>query len=482
MTAASFLSKLQSTMTSARVLVVGDSMLDSYVDGRVERISQEAPIPVLTQHGAAEYRPGGAANVARNIVTLGAGVSLVSMVGDDAAGQVLQQLLAKKKDCDGHWLTDKTRVTTEKTRYTANKQQMLRLDREDTKPLDGKNMTLLLAMMEKAMAGAGAVIISDYGKGLLTDEVLQKIIAMAKQKKLPVVVDPKGNDFTKYRGADYITPNRMELQLATNLPTTDSREVIAASHKLMKQAGFKGVVATRSEEGLSLVEKDFAAHFKTDAQEVFDVAGAGDTVVAIFAAALAAGLPSVFASRLANAGGGVVVGKSGAADATMQEIIDMVFLSMSHGAHLLDEETMLQQTTQARKAGKKIVLANGCFDLLHDGHIALLQAAKQQGDFLGLLINSDESVKRLKGDDRPFQPAMVRADGLLGLQEVDAIVAFDDDTPARLIEKIKPDVLVKGEDYKGKTVAGQEHAGRVYFAPLQAGFSTSDVIKKLARR
>ncbi|MDI9314042.1 MAG: D-glycero-beta-D-manno-heptose-7-phosphate kinase [Hydrotalea sp.] len=493
MTAASFLDKLQSALTPARVLVVGDAMLDSYVYGRVDRISQEAPIPVLSQIGDPEYRPGGAANVARNIVTLGAGVSLVSMVGDDAAGKILQQLLAGKKGDErlqkfqGFWLTDKTRVTTEKTRYTANKQQMLRLDREDTKPIDDAHSAQLLPMIENSMATARAVVISDYGKGLLTRDLLQKTIALAKQKKLPVVVDPKGNDFTKYRGADYITPNRLELQLASNMPTTTTAEVIAAGQQLIAEVGFKGVVATRSEEGLSLIEKNVATHFKTDAQEVFDVAGAGDTVVAVFAAALAAGLPPVFASRLANAGGGVVVGKSGAADATLQEIIAMLLSSISHGKHLLDEATMLQKVAAAHQAGKKIVVANGCFDLLHDGHVAMLQAAKQQGDFLLVLINSDASVQRLKGDSlnaiaRPFQPAVVRADGLLGLAEVDAVAAFDDDTPARVIEKIKPDVLVKGEDYKGKPVAGAEHAGRLYLAPLTPGFSTSNVIKNLSRR
>ena len=479
MTTASFLDTLTSVVGGARVLVVGDAMLDSYIYGRVERVSQEAPIPILAQIGSAEYRPGGSANVARNIATLGAGTALVGMVGADNAGATLEKLLAGNKGYQGFWVKDKNRPTTEKTRYIASKQQMLRLDREEVKPIDHDNREELLAMVKKAMDGVGAVVISDYGKGLLTDDVLQQIIQMAKQKKLPVVVDPKGKDFTKYRGADYITPNRQELHLATNLPTATTADVIAACQKLIKDIGLKGVVATRSEEGLSLVTQDFATHFKTDAQEVFDVAGAGDTVVAVFAATLAAGLPPVFASRLANAGGGVVVGKSGAADATMKEIIDMVFLSINHGQHLLDEEAALQKIAMARKNGKKIVVANGCFDLLHEGHIALLKAARAQGDFLAVLINSDASVQRLKGAGRPFQPAMVRADGLLGMVEVDMITAFDEDTPARMIEKIKPDVLVKGEDYKGKDVVGQEHAGRVYFATLQDGFSTSKIIKNL---
>ncbi len=496
MVASRFLTKLQTIMARARVLVVGDVMLDSYIYGLVERISQEAPIPVLSQTGATEYRPGGAANVACNIMAMGAGVSLVGLMGNDAPGQQLEACLKKlAKELsnklslddqlyDGFFIKQSDRPTTEKTRYIANKQQMLRLDRENIRPIDKKTADELLAVIEKKLPDVGAVILSDYGKGLLTDSFLQDVIKMVKGKKLPVVVDPKGNDFKKYRGADYITPNRQELHQATKWETKTTDQVIAASYELIASVGLQGVLATRSEEGLSLIrtspdKKNIIAHFKTDAREVFDVAGAGDTVVAIFAAGLAAGLPSIFAARLANAGGGVVVGKRGTAEANLTEIIAMIYSSIEHGEYNPNEGEALAKISQWKKMGKKIVVANGCFDMLHDGHVSLLQQARQQGDELVVLINSDDSVARLKGASRPFQPCQVRADALLGLAEVSQVIPFEEDTPADIIKKIKPDVLVKGDDYAGKDIVGAKDSGRVYLAKLQNGFSTSNILKDL---
>ncbi|MGI9461565.1 MAG: D-glycero-beta-D-manno-heptose-7-phosphate kinase [Alphaproteobacteria bacterium] len=477
-----FVKKLQNTMATANLLVVGDVMLDSYIYGSADRISQEAPIPVfLAQLAANEYRPGGAANVASNIMALGAKVFLLGVIGDDEAGKNLENILMAKggDNYSGMLVKTTARPTTEKIRYIANKQQMLRLDREDIKPIDKTIGDKILLAVEKNLSQVGAVVISDYGKGVLTNDLLKKIIALAKKTSIPIVVDPKGKDFQKYHSVDYITPNRQELSEATRLPTDSSDEVIAASHQLIKDMGLRGVVATRAEQGLLLVESNATFHFKTDALEVFDVAGAGDTVAGVFATSLAAGLPAVFASRLANAGGGVVVGKQGATDVLIDEIVAMVFSSIEHGKHLMSEADTMARIADEKKQGKKIVLTNGCFDVLHDGHIALLQDAKQQGDILVVLINSDDSIKRLKGQGRPFQPQAMRADALLGLGGVDVVMAFADDTPADVIKKIKPDVLVKGMDYKNQDVVGQVDAGRVYFAKWQNGFSTSTILKNL---
>lgn len=484
------LTRLTDAMARGRVLVLGDVMLDSYIYGKVERISQEAPIPVLSQQGDAVFRPGGAANVASNILALGGQVALAGLVGDDTAADNLERVLqARAAHCKqpDHYqsllLRDNKRATTQKTRYIAQHQQILRLDREQVSAPDKAISDALLSWVEQQLPTVGAVIISDYGKGLLTNGLLAKLLTMARRHGVVVVVDPKGKDFGKYRGASYVTPNRQELSDVSRhvQPLQTNDDIIAAARDIMVRDGIGAVLATRSEEGLSLIEESSVVHFHTDAREVFDVAGAGDTVVAVFASCLAAGLPPIFASRLANAGGGVVVGKSGAADASLSEMVTLLQLSLTTNKKLMTLENALVEVAASRAAGKKIVVANGCFDLLHHGHVSLLNEARTQGDELLVLMNSDRSVQALKGAGRPFQSALLRADGLAALPSVSWVVEFDAATPADAINQLKPDVLVKGEDYKDKEVVGSAVAGRIHLVKLQAGISTSGIIKSLDR-
>lgn len=491
----SFHQKLRNLIANKRILVLGDVMLDSYVYGRVERISQEAPIPVLLQQGLYHWRAGGAANVAYNILALGGRVMLMGMVGKDQAAENLKILLRQlaeesqqlvkgasnnrliAKNYEDFFLLDDKRPTTQKTRFIAQKQQILRLDYEDVHPISETQRLEILSALELQLqqTDIGAVILSDYGKGLLQPELLRSVIKLVQGYNCPIVIDPKGLDFSKYQGADYITPNRQELHQASGMPVGNDAEIIAAAEKIISSAGIKAVLATRSEQGVTFLNNYAIAHFHTDAQEVFDVAGAGDTVVAVFAVGLAMNLPPIFASRLANAAGGVVVAKSGTATASLGEIIHL----LSRSLEKIDGFVSLSQLLLMRQEWReqKLVLANGCFDLLHQGHVALLRAAKKLGDVLVVAINSDESVQALKGMARPIQPLALRADALLALPEVDWVVAFNEITPLELIKQLQPDILVKGEDYKDKKIVGSEFAGKTELIKLVDGFSTSNIVK-----
>lgn len=487
------LSSLLGQIAGSRVLVVGDVMLDRFVYGEVERVSPEAPIPVV-RAAREEVMLGGAGNVLRNLTALGARAGLMALVGDDAAGHEVSALVARETGDGAEALTDLIvepgRTTSIKERTIAGAQQLLRVDRESLHAPSEVVRGRLIGAAVEAMAGAEALILSDYGKGVLGRDSLAALLAAAAEAGLPVVVDPKGQDYGAYRGARVVTPNRRELQIASGLPTGGDDEVEAASRGVIEACGLGAVLATRSEAGMTLVEDGQAAlHLPAKAREVFDVSGAGDTVVAVIAAGLAAAAPLPLAAELANLIAGIVVGKVGTAVALPGEVIDAIH-GHDGGAQggatpkLVSREALIDHVAAWRRAGLAVGFTNGCFDLLHPGHVSLLRQAKAACDRLIVGLNSDDSVRRLKGASRPVQDETARAAVLGSLADVDRLVVFDEDTPLALIEALRPDVLVKGADYSLDQVVGaeivQEHGGRVVLASLEAGHSTSNTVRKLS--
>ncbi len=475
-----------SRLRKARVLTVGDVMLDHFHYGAVERISPEAPIPVLRVERETTML-GGAGNVVRNLIALGAEARFVTVVGDDDAGRTVATQV-KDQGVPDRPLVEIGRRTSTKTRYIAGVQQVLRADRETTAALRDDAKRDLVAAAANAMKDCQVLVISDYGKGILANDVLKTLIETARKAKKTVVVDPKGMDFACYRGADVVTPNRRELADATGMPTNTDDEVIAAAQVLIKEHGFGAVIATRSADGMTVVTAGGSVtHLPAEAREVFDVSGAGDTVVAAVAAAVAAGIGLAEAAALANVAAGIVVGKVGTAVAYAADVIGAL-----HHQDLSSAEAKLLTAGQAkdrvavwRRNGRRIGFTNGCFDLLHPGHVSLLKQAKAACDRLVVGLNSDASVARLKGDGRPVQSEAARATVLASLEAVDAVVIFEDDTPLGLIESLRPDVLVKGADYEIESVVGadvvQGYGGKVLLAKLEPGFSTSATIARLGK-
>jgi len=474
------------------VLVLGDIMLDRFVYGAVERISPEAPIPVL-RIARETAMLGGAGNVLRNLAALGACPRGIAVVGEDAAGAEVEALA---RDClqpvggAMELIRAQGRPTTIKDRFIAAGQQLLRVDRDPEGALDGGTESRVTAAALAALDGAAAVILSDYGKGLLSDAVIAAVIEAASARGCPVIVDPKGRDFARYRGAAWVTPNRRELQEASGLPTGDDAAVAAAAQKVIGEAGIGAVLATRSEQGMTVATGAAATqvhHLKAEAREVYDVSGAGDTVVAAFAAAIGAGLPAVTAAQLANVAAAIVVGKLGTAVARPGEILHALHASelLAAEAKVSDLEGLAEQVARWRQAGLTVGFTNGCFDLLHPGHVSLLEQARATCDRLIVGLNSDASVRRLKGATRPVQGEAARAAVVASLASVNRVVIFGEDTPLKVIEALKPDVLVKGADYSLAQVVGadivQRYGGRVVLAELAPGHSTTATIEKLAR-
>ncbi|MEQ9608554.1 MAG: bifunctional heptose 7-phosphate kinase/heptose 1-phosphate adenyltransferase, partial [Kiloniellaceae bacterium] len=443
------------------VLVLGDIMLDRFVYGAVERISPEAPIPVLRIERETAML-GGAGNVLRNLAALGACPRGVAIVGEDAAGAEVEALARGCLQPVGgtmELIRAQGRPTTIKDRFISSGQQLLRVDRDPAGILGDGVESRVTAAALAALDGAAAVILSDYGKGLLSDGVIAAVIAAASARGCPVIVDPKGRDFARYRGAAWITPNRRELQEASGLPAGDDAAVAAAAQKVIGEAGIGAVLATRSEQGMTVATGADATqvhHLKAEAREVYDVSGAGDTVVAAFAAAIGAGLPAITAAQLANVAAAIVVGKLGTAVARPGEILHALHASelLAAEAKVSDLEGLADQVARWRQAGLTVGFTNGCFDLLHPGHISLLEQARKACDRLVVGLNSDASVRRLKGPDRPVQSEAARAIVLSSLAAVDLVILFDEDTPIDLIEAVRPEVLVKGADYRPDQVVG----------------------------
>ena len=472
-----------------QILCVGDVMLDRFVYGAVERVSPEAPIPVLRARETREML-GGAGNVVRNLAALGIRSTLVGLIADDAAGKSVRRLVDAEAMIDNALVDDPSRRTTVKTRFVSGGQQLLRMDEEDAGAVAAAAQQGLIAAIDRGLAGSGALVLSDYGKGLLgapdATPVLAHAIAVANAAGTPVVVDPKGTDYTRYRGADLLTPNRNELREATRLPVDGDAAIVAAARHLIETCGVGGVLVTRGADGMTLVPgSGDPVHLPALAREVFDVSGAGDTVVAVIAAGLAAGQDAAVAAELANVAAGIVVGKAGTAVVHHDELAQALSGASESRGKVLSRAALADRVAGWRQQGLTIGFTNGCFDLIHPGHISLLDQSAAACDRLVVAINTDASVARLKGPSRPVQNEASRALVLASLASVDAVVTFDEDTPLALIELLHPDVLVKGADYARAEVVGgdvvEAHGGRVLLARLEAGFSTTATIARIAQ-
>ena len=470
----------------ARVVCLGDVMLDRFVAGSVTRVSPEAPIPVLSV-SREEAMLGGVGNVGRNVASLGGAADLIGVVGADRAAHEVDELIAAQGGLTSRLIAQPDRPTTIKTRFVAQGQQLLRSDHETTAALSEESQRWVLAAVDDALDGATAVVLSDYAKGVLTDAVLSGALARAAQHGLPVVADPKGDDFTRYAGATVLTPNVRELGLATRLPVHDDDAVIAAAQYVRETCRVGWVLVTRSEKGMTLVGDGAPLHIPSKAREVYDVSGAGDTAVAALAVALAAGADMATAAVLANAAAGVVVGKSGTACVHPGDL-DRALTSARADAgagKIVDKDAALDRVALWRQQGLKVGFTNGCFDLIHPGHVSLMRQAKAACDRLVVALNSDASVARLKGPTRPVQPEAARATVLASFEMADLIVVFAEDTPLELITAIAPDVLIKGADYARADVIGgdavEAAGGRVVLAELVDGESTTGTIRRLAQ-
>ena len=473
------------SLAQSRVLCVGDVILDQYVYGAAHRLSPEAPIPVF-EHQQSIFSLGGAANVAANIATMGGHCTLISLCGQDAAADTLRHTLSPHTTIHPIFLHEEGRPTSLKTRYVLQSKQVLRVDQEQATPVTNATESALMAALQKVIPNVSMVVLSDYGKGLLTPALCQFLIAQAKAHNLPVLVDPKGKDYSKYRGATLITPNRQELAEASGLPVATDDQVVAACETIMKTFDIKGMVATRSEQGMTGVWAGSVFHRPTRALSVYDVTGAGDTVVAFLAMALSIGQSLEMAMDLANIAAGLVVQKRGTATLTPFEVRRAYRQSHPEtlsDLKLTDPRDVRDYVKTWRDQGLSIGFTNGCFDLLHLGHIQLLAFARARCDRLVVGINSDASVKRLKGPTRPINDEITRQKILAALEAVDAVVLFDDDTPAALIAEIAPDYLIKGGDYTLDTIVGAPEilarGGRVDVFPTIKGHSSTGTIERV---
>ena len=473
---------------AGRVTCLGDLMLDKYVHGRVERISAEAPIPII-RAVRDDAMLGGVGNVVRNIAAAGGQAHLLAVHGNDDAGAEVADLVGAMGRVQADLLVAEGRSTTVKTRYIADGQQLLRADRETTTPINAAHGTALLAHLDRALEHTDVLVLSDYDKGVLNDDVLAAAIQQARAAKIPIIADPKRTDLTAYSGVDYLKPNRVELAAATGLPCDNDEQVTQAARAVMSKCDIGAMLVSRSEQGISLIPRDGAPiHLPTRPPEVFDVSGAGDTVVAIFALALAVGAEPGLCARLANLAAAIVVGKVGTAAVTADELANGILsadLNQSEDK-VVSAALAVADMERWRARGLKIGFTNGCFDLLHPGHISLLNEAKSHCDRLVVAINDDASVRRLeKGEGRPVQSEAARALVLASLAMVDRVLIFSDDTPIPLLKQLRPDVLIKGGDYDIAGVVGgdivQAYGGAVKLAGFLDGHSSTAVIARMGK-
>jgi D-beta-D-heptose 7-phosphate kinase / D-beta-D-heptose 1-phosphate adenosyltransferase len=472
------------------VLCVGDLMLDDFVYGDVTRISPEAPTPVLAvRHSAIDI--GGAGNVARNIAALGAHCIFVALIGNDEAGLVLTDALAKfKGGIVPDLVVDRARQTTRKVRFVSehHSAHLMRADWETTAPVSAESEAALIAYAEAALQQAGAVVLSDYAKGVLTPRVVRAVIDAAKRLGKPIVVDPKSHDYSIYRGATLITPNAKELAAAVHRPLASEQEIADAAAELAQTIACDAVLVTRSEEGMTLqVAGETAVHIPAYPVKVRDVSGAGDTVAAVMAVLLAMKTPFEAAMRAANAAAAVVVGKRGTATVSLAELRHRILPAASLAPEekiVFDWSVLDERLAEWRRQGLRVGFTNGCFDLLHRGHIRLMAEARAACDRLVVGLNSDASTKRLKGNGRPINPAEGRAEVLAALEAIDLVVVFEQDTPLELIKLVRPNVLIKGADYAREDVVGHEvveaAGGQVVLVDLVPGHSTTNIVRRVA--
>jgi len=461
------------------ILVIGDLMIDHYLWGSAERISPEAPVQVVDIAKESSVL-GGAGNVINNLISLGATVNVASVVGDDDIAKELTIMLKSIGVKTEGLITQQGRKTSKKSRVIAANQQILRYDKESKETITSASVEKIVTAIEKDLFVTDMIILSDYGKGVISDELAQAVIALANKKNIKVLVDPKGIDYSKYRGAHMLTPNKKEASEATNIDIVDDASLEKALLSLKKTCDLDRSMITLSEDGIAIYDGE-VKRFPTVAQEVFDVTGAGDTVIASIAFALSAGLSIEETARFSNLAAGVVVGKIGSATVTLDEIeiYESKLHQSSSDAHIKTFEEIDRIVKRAKEHNQRVVFTNGCFDILHVGHVKYLQEAKSFGDILIVGLNSDASVRELKGPTRPVNVEDDRAYILAALDAVDYVVKFSDDTPHDLIKMIAPDVLVKGGDYEGKTVVGTEFSKVLKLVDFVDGKSTTKTIAKI---
>jgi len=470
-----------------RILVIGDVMLDRYVRGDVERVSPEAPVPVLKVREQFDS-PGGAANVAVNLKVLGSKVTLIGVTGKDTDGDKLRDEIKLSGIGPGAVVRDSGMSTIVKTRLIAANQQIARIDHENGAPISRKAESALIKKIENALkvSKPGAIIFSDYAKGTLTEKVLFSTIKHARKKGIFTVVDPKGENYEKYRGADALTPNKAEAEAASGIKITDESSLRSAAKRLTGLTDAGCVLITRGREGITYSEKGRRpVTVPPRAKEVYDVTGAGDTVVSVFTLSYLASGSIESSVRIANAAAGITVGRLGASQVTCEDLIEHFEKPEGAGTKIYSREPLSKKLATHRSKGQKVVFTNGCFDLFHTGHLKLLREAAREGDVLVVAINSDKSVRKLKGRGRPFVSETDRANLITALDCVMYLTVFEEDTPLELIRKLKPDVIVKGGDYKAVDVVGrsyvESYGGRVKIIPLLKGVSTSSLAGKIKK-
>ncbi|MFO7801965.1 MAG: bifunctional D-glycero-beta-D-manno-heptose-7-phosphate kinase/D-glycero-beta-D-manno-heptose 1-phosphate adenylyltransferase HldE [Desulfovermiculus sp.] len=474
-----------SSKQEIKILVIGDVMLDRYIWGQVERISPEAPVPVVLARNTTEAL-GGAGNVAANAAALGADVTLIGVCGQDANKKRIEELLGQQEIAHKLLALD-TLPTVSKTRVMAGKQQCLRIDHENGIELRPEEEAEILGYAKKHLDARTVCILSDYGKGLLSSSLCRALIDHARSTSCPVLVDPKGRDWSRYEGADCITPNSKEFSLYAGLISPSEELLVRTAQAECSHLGLSSLLLTRGAQGMLLVGRDFKpVTIPTQAREVFDVSGAGDTVIASLGFGLGVGMGWEQASRLANIAAGIVVGKVGTQPVWAHELEQALEQDPGQNPKIVSIRDLAQEIRAWQQAGHVVVFTNGCFDLMHHGHIRLLQQAAALGRRLVVGLNSDDSVRRIKGPSRPVLAHQDRATILAALECVDRVVIFDEDTPERLLEEIKPDVLVKGGDYREDEVVGrdivQRRGGRVELVPIADQVSTSDLIRSILRQ
>lgn len=465
------------------ILVVGDLMIDHYLWGSCERISPEAPVQVVDIKNESTVL-GGAGNVINNLITLGATVSVASVIGSDEIGKELSIMLKSIGVKTEALVTQSDRKTSKKSRVIASNQQILRYDKESKEAIASRSVEKILEAIKKDIFLYDIIILSDYGKGVITDELAQGIITLAKSMNKKVVVDPKGSDYSKYRGAYLLTPNKKEACEATNIDINSDETLLEALLWLKRECDLDISMITLSEDGIAICEADELEKFPTVAKEVYDVTGAGDTVIASIAFALSSDKRIDESAKFANLAAGVVVGKIGSATASFQEIeeYEATLHQSDSNAHIKSFAEIDAIVKRAKEMHKRVVFTNGCFDILHVGHVKYLQEAKSFGDILIVGLNSDESVSRLKGPTRPINSVSDRAYLLAALEAVDYVVPFESDTPHDLIKLVSPDTLVKGGDYEGKVVVGTEFASELKLVQFVDGKSTTKTIEKIQKQ
>lgn len=481
------LAALVSSLALARVLCVGDVMVDRFVHGEVERISPEGPVPVL-RHGHVETAPGGAANVARNVGSLGAVCTLVSVVGDDTAARDLAVELRESTSLNVRFVVDPSRPTTLKTRFVSQGHQLLRVDDEVKTDVDDSVAAELLEYIRDELHQHDVMVLSDYAKGVLTPVVVVAAIEAARALGKAVIVDPKARDLSRYAGARLVTPNSAETTLISGIQPVSDEAAERAGQRILDTYRLDGVLITRGAGGMTLLDRDGSAvHVAAHTRDVFDVVGAGDTVVSMLATALAVGASASDAVRLSNVAAGVVVAKRGTSVVTRTELLDEIeSAAAATSTPLAGSDAELEAIVERKRAhGARIGFTNGVFDIVHPGHLSLLEFAKEACDFLVVAINSDASVRRLKGPTRPINAECDRAAVVGGFGAVDAVVVFDDDTPLRLISLIRPDVLVKGADYAESEIVGgdvvRSYGGTILRAEIVGGKSSTRIIQQIAK-